>query len=55
MVSEGILGVVRNEKGKCAEGLLGFLPGGKGTLLWEQGGGGGYVQCGERAVGGIPG
>lgn len=38
MVSEGILGIARNEKGKCAEMLLGFLPGGKGILLLEQGG-----------------
>lgn len=55
MVSEGVLRIVRNGKGKCAEGLLGFLPGGLETLSLEQRDWGGCVQCRERAVGGIPG
>lgn len=33
MISEIILGIMWNSKGKCAEGLLGFLPGGNGTLV----------------------
>lgn len=45
--NDGILGIVSNGKGKCGEGLLGFLSGGQsGDTVDGNKEVGGCVQCG---------
>lgn len=52
--NDGILGIVRNGEAKCAEGLLGLLPSGRGTLDGNKEVGG-VFSVGRGPLEGVPG